>query len=175
VADDFGNAIAGAAPLPLDPQGRGLRQGDIEVSGDRDVFQVVARQTGLLSIHQRTVPGSGLDTLLRVRDEDGAEIAVNDDDGVSLNSFLQIPVVQNQTLFIEAGAFGSSRGRYELIVSPGEAVNDDAGDTVATAVLLNANVNGSVVRLGRIDRPGDLSITHRIAKLAVAGKTTLSM
>jgi len=135
--------------------GRVQRPGNIEFSGDRDVFQVTTRQAGLLSIRQRAVPGSGLDSLLRVRDENGAELAFNDDDGASLNSLLQIPVVQNQTLFIEAGAFGSSRGRYELIVSAGDPVTDDAGDTVATAVSLNLNATRTTIRRGNIDRPGD--------------------
>lgn len=157
VADDFPNGLPGA-PLPLDRMGRAQRPGEIEFSGDRDVFRVTAGETGLLEIRQRATPGSNLDSFLRVLDEDGDELAVNDDDGVSLNSFLQIPVVRDQVLFIEAGAFGPGRGRYELIVSTGAPVLDDAGDTRATAVTLMANPNGGVVRPGGIDRPGDRDV-----------------
>ena len=158
VTDDIGNNDANAAVLPVDPQGSGRRLGEIEFSGDRDVFRIVATQTGLLDIRQRAVPGSTLDSFLRVRDDGGNELGTNDDNGTSLNSRLQIPVVEGQTLFIEAGAFGPSRGRYELIVSAAAPVRDDAGDRVATAAALSAIINGRVLQRGQINRPGDRDV-----------------
>ena len=157
-ADDFGNSDASATVLPLDPDGTGRRLGEIEFSGDRDVFRVTATQTGLLNIRQQSVPGSNLDSFLRVRDDDGNELGVNDDDGGSLNSLVQVPVVEGQTLFVEAGAFGPGRGRYELIVSAAASIRDDAGDSVATAVTLDTSVTGTIVRPGRINRPGDRDV-----------------
>ncbi len=158
VMDDFGNGITDAAELSIGPLGLAQRLAAIEFSGDRDVFRLTASEDGLLSIRQRAVPGSFLDTFLRVRDENGDELASNDDDGTSRNSLVQIPVLQNQTLFIEAGAFGTSRGPYAVIVSAGVPVSDDAGDTVATAVTLDVDLSRRAMQRGRIDRPGDRDV-----------------
>lgn len=171
VTDDIGNSDANATFLPLGPQGGGQRLGEIEFSGDRDVFRVVATQAGLLNIRQRAVPGSGLDSFLRVRDDNGNELGVNDDDGTSLNSLLQIPVTEGQVLFIETSAFGPGRGRYELIVSAAAPVRDDAGDSVATAAALNASVNGRTLQPGQINRPGDRDVFRFVP--AESGRVTI--
>jgi len=98
--DPAGSNLESAIPIELGETGAGFVDSDIEVSGDRDLFRVEASHNGLLRIRQTASPGSPLDTLVRVLDTNGNVIAVNDDDGVSLNSLVQFPVSAGTVFFI---------------------------------------------------------------------------
>ncbi|PZO51999.1 MAG: hypothetical protein DCF16_10465 [Alphaproteobacteria bacterium] len=128
---------ATSAPIPPDDAGNdtGTRaritagrtvNGQIEYEGDVDVYRLSARTGTRYSI---TLTGAGAsalgDPLLRVLDRDGNELAVNDDDGESLNSALEFTPESNGDVFVEARAFADAyAGGYALAIASARAPTD---------------------------------------------------
>ncbi|MBT6157333.1 MAG: hypothetical protein HOH82_21965, partial [Planctomycetaceae bacterium] len=153
------------APLfELPPRSSVTQAGTIDGAGDLDVFRVAIPQTfpanRPLRIRQNAV-GSNLDPLLRVFDANGNQIAFNDDVGFdpgtfqfSFNSSTSVNVDPGITIFVQAGAFGSSSGDYELLFD----VEDDFSDNVGDAVQIPLDTNGAGSRAGIIQTIGDVDV-----------------
>jgi hypothetical protein len=163
-ADDFGNTTATAHPLTVASDGSATQAGAIDYSGDVDVFRYVATAGGTFTIRQSAVGGSGLDSVLTVLDSSGFEIAYNDDDpaGGTVDSRVDIALVAGDTYYIEAGAFSSSTGAYQISVAPRPVV-DDFGNTSATAADLTVAADGTATQTGAIDYPGDVDVFAYVA------------
>ncbi len=120
--DDAGNDTATRARITA---GRTVN-GQIEYEGDVDVYRLSARSGTRYSI---TLTGAGAsalgDPLLRVLDADGNELAVNDDDGESLNSALEFTPDSSGDVFVEARAFADAyAGGYALAIASARAPTD---------------------------------------------------
>ncbi|HUG91854.1 MAG TPA: proprotein convertase P-domain-containing protein, partial [Planctomycetaceae bacterium] len=145
VDDDFGNTIADAHPLgavgvdfdldaPVVLFSTPDRTGTIDAPFDVDFFQVEIPVAGTLQIRQNAVEGGSLDPFLRVFDPAGTLLAANDDVGFqqvggeftfSLNSLVSVQVSAGDTIFVQAGAFSSSTGDYQLVFSLGDDFPND--------------------------------------------------
>lgn len=125
----------------------------IEAADDTDLFRVELRAGIRYAIEMRGSPtgdGDLSDPLVTLRNDSFNFIAANDDAGVGLNSLLFFTPDTTDTYFVDAGAFGTRTGSYELeITRP-----DDFGETRATAGF---TFPGSSVS-GEIDEPGDLDL-----------------
>jgi len=125
-ADDFGNTLDDSSPIELDDTGAGSQSGAIETAGDVDMFRLVAPMTGRLTVRQvaDTASGSSLDSLLTVYDDAGTQLARNDDSSPGTrDSLVGFAAVAGQTYYVQAAAYGSSTGRYTLVLavkSPGD-------------------------------------------------------
>jgi len=148
-SDDAGNDTSTRARIAA---GRTVN-GEIEYEGDVDVYRLSARSGTRYSI---TLTGAGAsalgDPLLRVLDSDGNELAVNDDDGESLNSALEFTPQSSGNVFVEARAFADAyAGGYALAVSSERAPSDGLSADRNTRGRLN--VGGETTNV--IDTPTD--------------------
>ena len=105
--DDHGDAPDSAtlaATLPA------LLLGNVESSGDKDVFRVGAGQ-GTLRVHSN----GPTDTLGTVLDAEGAQLATNDDSGEGLNFLIDIKVAAG-VHYVEVRGFSTRTGPYSLSI-----------------------------------------------------------
>ncbi|MCL4714269.1 MAG: pre-peptidase C-terminal domain-containing protein [Hyphomonadaceae bacterium] len=125
---------ATAAPLPPDDAGNGpdtrarvqpgrAVSGNIEYEGDVDWYRLSARsghryRITLMGVESDAGELALGDPLLRVLDADGNELAMNDDDGRSLNSALDFFPRASGDVFVEARAYADAyTGLYALNVT----------------------------------------------------------
>lgn len=113
--DPFANSPDQVPVVSLSHWGTGLQSGVIENSGDVDTFRFVAPVSGTMTITQTGDSPAGLDSLLRVLDGTGHEIAGDDDGAGNLNSRVQISVNAGETYFAVAAGSGNSKGGYSLL------------------------------------------------------------
>lgn len=160
VLDTIPNTLAEAAILTLDAGGNADFAGRIQQAGDVDDFRFTANFSGTLLISQSAALGSGLDPFLRVFDANETQIAFDDDSGVGTNSMLTIQVVAGQSYFVQAGAFSTSTGAYDLRLRADEAPNVPQ-ISQAVAIALDANNGGQ--QLGAIQVAGDVDVYKIVA------------
>lgn len=163
-ADDVPGAFVEALPIALSASGTSATfelelAGCIETGGDLDTFRLVSPFSGRLIIAQSASFGSSLDSLVRVYSASQAQIASDDDSGGSLNSLTQIAVVEGETYFVQAGAYGFSVGNYNLSLHQDATSADQAGDS-DSIVELTLPGAGALSLEGRIDVAGDRDAFH---------------
>lgn len=165
--DDFPNSVVDASPLVLDEDGSASVRGDIETAFDVDVFRVDIPDDGVLTIQQTGVEGI-LDPFLFVLDENGFERDFNDDFGGSLNSQIDLPVQAGETVFIEAAAFSSSTGLYDLQITLGDGATgvpgDDFPNFIGNATPLTLDADGNATLSGVIERAFDVDVVSVVAQ-----------
>jgi hypothetical protein len=135
VADDYGSSKENAFELELDGQNRlADLEGAVDISFDRDWFQIVAQADGRVRMSLTGV--DGFDPAILVVDTDGRIVAANDDFGGSADSRVDLRLKANEVYYIEASGFGSSEGAYVLRIDDIPDVADDHGDTSDLASAL---------------------------------------
>ncbi|MBM81733.1 MAG: hypothetical protein CMJ78_14230 [Planctomycetaceae bacterium] len=181
--DDFGNDVANATNLMLSVPGMGgmkigggggtetgggtggatipdfslptaMRSGSIQYFHDNDVFRINPPQDGVLDITMTADPGSNLDGILRVLNEQGMELTMPADLTFGGGTeTVRLPVSMGMPIFIEAGSFEDSEGAYTLIAELQAA--DETGNDVenATKVVLNGptTFTGELVTVDDVD------------------------
>lgn len=142
--DDAGN---GADTRARATPGRAVN-GVIEYEGDVDWYRLSTR-TG--QRYRITLAGAGDsalgDPMLRIIDADGNEVAMNDDDGESLNSALDYIPRANGDVFIEARAYADAyTGGYALNVVAERMPTDSISANRSTRgrVSLGGSVEGNL-------------------------------
>ena len=105
--DDHSGGLDGATRVIAMPA---LLYGVLESAGDRDVFRVAAGQ-GTLRVHSN----GPTDTLGRLLDAEGAQLATNDDSGEGLN-FLMETKVSAGVHYVEVRGFSTRTGAYSLSI-----------------------------------------------------------
>lgn len=141
--------------------------GALETSGETDRHRIALRGGQGYRFTLESAPDSEnalSDPYLRLLDAGGAELAVNDDAGGSLNSRIDIEAPADGVYYLEAGGFGGATGAYVLGAIERALPTDAIPASAATAsrLLLNRALNGSIDFDGdadwhRIDlRPGGL-------------------
>jgi hypothetical protein len=159
--------------------------GEIDPGGDVDLFsiQLSAGQTVTVDTDAFDPPDNTLDTLLRVFDANGNEIALNDNDGFTLDSELSFVAPTDGTFFVgvsgvlnsqydpnvEGSGSGTLTGDYDLnvLVVPVPIVGD-GNDTLATAVSVDFVFDITSTLNGEIDPGGDVDLFSLALK---AGET----
>ena len=160
IADDYGGTIAAIAdddPTLMSASGGSVTiSAAIDLPHDTDLFAIdidpAAPSDSAITIEQRGLWSAGagnvLDPTLRVYNQNMQELAYNDDSGFSLDSRLTLPVAGSARLYVQAGAYGASTGRYDLILN---MISDDAGDTVDDARRLQTDGSGTTRWNGAIN------------------------
>ena len=144
--------VSGGQPVALDDfgqspttQGRlgvpGSVFGTLEAGTDEDWF-AVQLQPGVPVVFdlegQPTGRGTLSDPFLRLYNQQGAELARNDDGGQGFNARLQFTPPSFGTYFVGAGSFGNATGTYALTASGGApVVRDDYPGNTQTPGRLN--------------------------------------
>lgn len=127
--------------------------GEIEVADDEDWFAIYMEAGISYAIDLEGVPtgmGTLSDPYLYLYDEDGFEVAWDDDGGTDFNSRLAYTPDFSGTYYIGASAFSSATGTYTLSA---EEFFDDYPDDVNTHGTLAAggSVNGDIEVAGDAD------------------------
>ncbi len=117
--DDYGDTNDTAGHLPVNPQGRGGRRGQVNYEQDVDLMRLVARQTGVMNV---TMTALGRDTTLAgdlaVCDAD-ANVLTNSGVGASQTQ-LALNVTAGQVYYVRASGADQSVGRYLITVQTDE-------------------------------------------------------
>lgn len=139
---------ASAAALPADDAGNGRTtrasvtpgtdtSGNLEYAGDRDWYRlrVTEGQSYRVQLRAAVTEGDGaLDPLLKLYDGEGVEIAMDDDGGGGLNSYLEYTAAADGDVFIEARGFmDDAVGEYLLTVGLGDIPGDASTDATISA------------------------------------------
>lgn len=111
--DDHGDSTEAATQIRDDA----AVTGNIEDAGDHDYMRFTASRTG----SYRLSTAGDLDTVCRVLDANGTELAQDDDAGVRLNCQIDLDLTQGRLYFVHVRAFGANAtGNYDLdITDPG--------------------------------------------------------
>ncbi len=157
---EISRADVGADGEPSEPGSRApaipLNSGDISTvqttfsfTGDQDTFQFTLEEAATLQIDLRSLSG-GLDLLLKLYDEEGQVLAIDDDSGSLFNSRL-IQTLDPGTYFVSAFEKNSSLGEYVLEINLDPLVVDEAPQVpgpdatpLAFDAQRNANQEGEI-------------------------------
>lgn len=133
-------------------------QSEIGTAGDVDWYRMGVEHGQRYSFTLDGVPGADgqttLDPMLGIYDENGNQLAFNDDANGSLNSALQYAPGASGNIYIEARAFSDQgTGAYRLSATAGPLPQDDAGNDVSTRARVNIGraVNGNIEYEGDTD------------------------
>ncbi len=135
----------------LDPMSDG-RTGTIGAAGDVDWFAVAMVEGRPYRLYAEGADPEPLaDPLLKLYDQQGNEVAMDDDGGAGLNSYLNYTSVTGGVYFAAVSSYDETAlGRYALRVVdtdvPGSPNTDEYLDTAGDE------------RIGRIDIPGDADV-----------------
>lgn len=140
----------------------------IEYPGDVDLYslRLEAGQSLSANIDAETL-GSTLDSVLRVFDGTGKEIASNDDFDAN-DPYIELQVQTTGTYYVGVSSYsnffydpsiegiwsGSSSGQYKLRI----ASNSDGNDTLDRATTVGMTIGETVTRSERIDFSGDVDL-----------------
>jgi Ca2+-binding RTX toxin-like protein/subtilisin-like proprotein convertase family protein len=142
-ADDHVNSLSEATPTSL---ALGTpASGAIQIPGDVDVFAVdmVAGTVYRLDAQGlASTEGTLTDPVIRVFNSAGELVQVADNGGLGLESKAYFVPTQNDTYYVEVSSgIQANLGTYKLSVVDTPLPSDDAGDTVATARLVQTGDN----------------------------------
>ena len=165
--DHADRPIANATAINLNANGRGVGRGVLESVGDRDAFKFTITEAGRTTI-TLTEAGSDVDTYLRVYNQQGQQIAENDDFGNSFDSRLTQRLTPG-TYFVVAGSYEDSEtGSYRVginhraeapVQTNSKVFNNPRDITIKDAGNRdNYGVSWNVVR-GMTGRVSDVNVT----------------
>jgi hypothetical protein len=153
--------VPGITLLTFAPNGSVTQVGLIETPGDVDLYEYVAVGSGLVQFDlTRFNSNLTLDPILTVFDSLGNLLAMNDDNPGTTDSRVSLEVVEGQTYFVQAWAFGVSSGIYQLSVSPADPVG---GNSIFDAQTLTLDDNLSFSLTTGINSFGDQDTFRFIA------------
>ena len=155
--DDFRNSVEGNGGTGFAGNTRGAQTGEINYSGDTDLYRTQLIQGLTYIFSERGAPtGDGTlpDTLLRLVDNSDAALAGNDDNGGTLNSRFAYTAGYSGFHYLQAGAYFNGTGTYSVNVSAGRGTN--AANTIVGTAYADAvealGGNDSVRGLAGADR-----------------------
>ena len=135
-SDDQPNAIGNNSSLTIGS----VQTGDIEEVGDVDVFSLSVDAGTTYTIDQKgffSSVGTLQDTLLTLRDGNGSILAQNDDGGFRLESQISYVAANTGIVYVEADAFGSNTGTYEISVGSSSNSGDQANGPGAGLTVIS--------------------------------------
>ncbi|MBT7307224.1 MAG: PKD domain-containing protein, partial [Gammaproteobacteria bacterium] len=138
VLDDYGNDRSTAGVLAVNSS----LAGSIETGGDVDYHRLDLAAAGELTVYSE----GSMDTYGYLYDEDGDQLASNDDGGSSTNFSYSYSIPAGGTYYIQIRAYSSTRTGSYTLVNNFEMVSDDYGNDLSSAGTLsvNSSVTGSI-------------------------------
>ncbi len=133
----------------------GSATGTLEASGDLDVFSLAVTAGATYTIDLRGSPsgvGTLSDPLVRVLDGSGSQLAIDDDSGTGFESQVEYTATSSGTVFIEARAFSSQTGTYQIDVA--QSSSDDFVDSIGG----NTSISAGVSQTGNIEVARDVDV-----------------
>ena len=133
----------------------GSATGTLEASGDLDVFSLAVTAGATYTIDLRGSPsgvGTLSDPLVRVLDGSGSQLAIDDDSGTGFESQIEYTATSSGTVFIEARAFSSQTGTYQVDVA--QSSSDDFVDSIGG----NTSISAGVAQTGNIEVARDVDV-----------------
>lgn len=115
---------------------------------DIDLYRFVPTVSGIVNIRTLTnvtasPEDSGADTVLRIFDVEGDEIAANDDEtSATRGSFVEVPVIAGQTYFIGVNGFSPQAFNYNPLTGQGAAPGSQG------SYFLNLTLGSSTLIIG---------------------------
>ncbi|MCY3883531.1 MAG: hypothetical protein OXG24_01305 [Gammaproteobacteria bacterium] len=144
--DDHGDTSDDATTLVLGE----MAQGELEESGDVDVFEITIARRGMLTVYTE----GSTDTEGKIVDAEGTFEETDDDSGEGWNFRLEV-AVEPGTYYVEVSGWGESTGEYELYTS--FVVDDDHGDDEETATkIMSSAISWNYDTPGKIDEAIDV-------------------
>lgn len=172
VIDDFSDRVGDASsPVGTLAVG-GSTTGRVETRGDTDIFAVTleAGRTYTLNLDSATTGGLG-DTVMRLLNASGTQLAINDDFGGGTNSQITFTATSSGTYYVEAKGYATTQtGNYTVTARdatpqpPADDFRDSLTDTTAPAGAVTVGQSST----GRIETVGD---TDLFSVSLVAGQT----
>ena len=160
--DDHGDTTDTATLVALGSTTRGT----IDSSEDLDYFRVEVIETGELEVYT----SGSLDTVGRLLDKDGNEIAKNDDEGSFSHNFKISQDVNAGTYFVEVDGYLSLTGSYNLHVN--FMVPDDHGNSWFYATTIESSSRSwEYSTPGTIEEPSDVDMFE----IEVAQESTVTL
>lgn len=142
-ADDHVNSLSEAIPTSLSMGTPAI--GAIQTPGDVDVFTVDMVAGAVYRLDAQglaSTEGTLTDPVIRVFNSAGELVQVADNGGLGLESKAYFVPTQNDTYYVEVSSgIQANLGTYKLSVVDTPLPSDDAGDTVATARLVQTGDN----------------------------------
>ena len=148
----------------------------VDFPSDRDWYRLVAPASGEFTINLAQAPGSQLDPILTIYNDQGLAIVRNDDNGVSsLNSQLTLQASRaNEVFFVEAAGINETTGDYRLTVQFAAAqAADDFGSDVGHSSLIPEGSPGRFAQQGILEATQDRDFFAFTA--AVGGSFTVEL
>ena len=147
VQDDHPDNIGGNTTLSVGTN----QSGNLEIANDSDVFSLDVEAGVTYTIDQKgfwSSVGNLRDPLLTLKDSAGAILSQNDDGGFRLESQIIFTPISTETVYVEAGAFGTRTGTYEISVgASGTSADNDVADTPSlglTSIIPGISQTGDV-------------------------------
>ena len=110
----------------------GSTSGVVGTSGDRDWFRIALSAGGT---YRFNLNGNSLgDPTLYLRDAAGTQLAFNDDANASLNSQINFTATTSGTYYLDAGAFSTGLGSYNLAVTTLGFVGTIGNDSIVGGI-----------------------------------------
>ena len=134
-----------------------LSDQSVNFASDRDWYRLVATTIGEFTINLAQAPGSRLDPILSIYNDQGLAIVRNDDslndNGVSsLNSQLTLQTSRaNEVFFVEAAGINETTGDYRLTVQFAAQAADDFGNDVGHISLIPEGSPGLFAQQGLLE------------------------
>jgi hypothetical protein len=155
IQDDHSDNIGGNTALSVGTN----QSGNLEIASDTDIFSLDVQAGVTYTIDQKgfwSSVGNLRDPLLTLKDSAGTILGQNDDGGFRLESQIIYTPTTTETLYVEAGAFDTDTGTYEISVgeSGGSADND-----IANAPSLGlTSITPGISQTGNIEIGGDKDV-----------------
>ena len=155
IQDDHSGNIGGNTALSVGTN----QSGNLEIASDTDIFSLDVQAGVTYTIDQKgfwSSVGNLRDPLLTLKDSAGTILSQNDDGGFRLESQIIYTPTSTEILYVEAGAFGTRTGTYEISVGEsGGAADNDIAD--APSLGLNSITPG-ISQTGNIEIGGDKDV-----------------
>ena len=137
ISDDHSNDISRAtvvtSGMPID--------GNLETRDDQDYFSIAVTGAGTL----RAFTTGGVNTIGALYDNDGTELASDDDGGTDVNFAISHDITSAGTYYIRVTSFGGGEGEYSLTVT---FISDDHSNDISRATVATSGmpIDGNLTR-----------------------------
>ena len=153
--DDYSGNIGGNTALSVGTN----QSGNLETASDTDVFSLDVEAGVIYTIDQKgfwSSIGNLRDPLLTLKDSAGTILSQNDDSGFRLESQIVFTPASSQTVYVEAGAFGTHTGTYEISVgASGASADNDVADTTSQGL---DSITPGISQIGNLEVGGDKDV-----------------
>src|SRR5262245_6460061 len=153
----------------------GAADGELSPAGDTDWYRLNVEAGQRYSITLEGVAvgdAAAVDPVLAIYDAQGNQVAVNDDNGGTLNSALHYAPRESGQVFVEARGFNpEATGPYRLAVSAAPVPPDDVGNDAAST---RAQIRSGQTVTGALETEGDVDVYRLRARSGQTYHVTLA-